>query len=269
MLDVHPPHHAATTWRDFIIHIATIVVGLLIAVGLEQTVEYIHHRHQVAETREALRVERAINRNRFAVETDESVRYGPLLKQNLETLLYIRQHPKSTPDQWPHALRWSYMIVLYDDSAWKTAQQSTVLQYMPRAEVADYSNLYAWLAQLNEKNLAERQAQFQAASFGFRDPNPANLSSVELDREIESMTQLLNDHLQSASEQRRLARYFPDFKPIPTNDQMSAFSSLAAISPEQKIAFREDNAAVGAAFDRLTKFEAQFKQDKDSTSQEK
>jgi hypothetical protein len=54
MLDVHPPHHAANTWRDVFIHIATIVIGLLTAVGLEQTVEYFHHRHQVAETREAL-----------------------------------------------------------------------------------------------------------------------------------------------------------------------------------------------------------------------
>jgi|GEM_PF-3654432 len=28
MLDVHPPHEAAHTWRDFFIHIVTIVLGL-------------------------------------------------------------------------------------------------------------------------------------------------------------------------------------------------------------------------------------------------
>lgn len=54
MLDVHPAHHAATTWRDFFIHIATIVIGLLIAVGLEQTVELIHHRHQRHQLQEDL-----------------------------------------------------------------------------------------------------------------------------------------------------------------------------------------------------------------------
>jgi hypothetical protein len=58
MLDVHPPEHAAHTRRDFFIHIATIVVGLLIAIGLEQTVEYFHHRHQIHELREALAEER-------------------------------------------------------------------------------------------------------------------------------------------------------------------------------------------------------------------
>ena len=46
MLDVHPPHEAAHTWKDFFIHIATICVGLLIAIGLEQTVEAIHHHHE-------------------------------------------------------------------------------------------------------------------------------------------------------------------------------------------------------------------------------
>ena len=54
MLDVHPPHHAANSWRDFFIHIATITVGLLIAIGLEQTVEAIHHHHQRRELEQQL-----------------------------------------------------------------------------------------------------------------------------------------------------------------------------------------------------------------------
>jgi hypothetical protein len=62
VLDVHPAHHAASTWKEFFIHIATIVLGLLIAVGLEQFVEYIHHRYEVRDTREMLRDEREKNR---------------------------------------------------------------------------------------------------------------------------------------------------------------------------------------------------------------
>jgi hypothetical protein len=45
MLEVHAPHEASHTWKGFFIHIATIVIGLFIAVGIEQTVEYFHHRH--------------------------------------------------------------------------------------------------------------------------------------------------------------------------------------------------------------------------------
>src|SRR6202049_139743 len=57
MLDVHAPHKAVHTWKDFFIHLATIVIGLLIAVGLEQTVEHIHDRFKVRETREVRDIE--------------------------------------------------------------------------------------------------------------------------------------------------------------------------------------------------------------------
>jgi len=46
MHDIHPPQEAVHTWRGFSLHIATIVIGLLIAVLLEQTVEFFHDRHQ-------------------------------------------------------------------------------------------------------------------------------------------------------------------------------------------------------------------------------
>jgi hypothetical protein len=61
MLDIHPAHHAATTWRDFFIHIATIVLGLIIAVGLEQTIEYFNHQHQRRELIEDVQAEASHN----------------------------------------------------------------------------------------------------------------------------------------------------------------------------------------------------------------
>ena len=44
MLDVHAPHQSTHTWTDFFIHVGTIAVGLLLAIGLEQTVELFHPR---------------------------------------------------------------------------------------------------------------------------------------------------------------------------------------------------------------------------------
>jgi hypothetical protein len=68
MLEVHAPHKSIHTWRDFFIHIATIVIGLLIAIGLEQTVEYIHHRHQAHDLQDSLVQESLTNRD--VVKTD-------------------------------------------------------------------------------------------------------------------------------------------------------------------------------------------------------
>ena len=63
MLDVHPAQHAASTWREFFIHIATIVIGLLIAIGLEQAVEKLHQRHQRHQLEEALQKDGEANRD--------------------------------------------------------------------------------------------------------------------------------------------------------------------------------------------------------------
>src|SRR4029077_417128 len=62
MIEVHPPHENVHTWRQFFIHIAAITIGLLIAIGLEQTVVYFHHRHQLQEARRELTAELEENR---------------------------------------------------------------------------------------------------------------------------------------------------------------------------------------------------------------
>lgn len=54
VMEVHPPEHPIFTWKQFFIHMATICLGLLIALGLEQAVEAMHRRHQRAELVEAI-----------------------------------------------------------------------------------------------------------------------------------------------------------------------------------------------------------------------
>jgi hypothetical protein len=57
VIDIHPPHQAAHSWRDIFVHLATITVGLFIALSLEGCVEWQHHRHLVHEARENIRSE--------------------------------------------------------------------------------------------------------------------------------------------------------------------------------------------------------------------
>jgi len=74
MLDIHAPDQTVHTWKDFFIHIATIVVGLLIALSLEQTVEFLHHRHQRHQLDEAL--QRDGEANREYIKDDIAVAQG-------------------------------------------------------------------------------------------------------------------------------------------------------------------------------------------------
>jgi hypothetical protein len=138
MLDVHPPHHAASTWRDFLIHIATIVLGLLIAIGLEQTVEYCHHRHQLKEIRQELSAERDENRailqkNLEAVKTIQAQ-----LDRNMALL---REHQRSHV---PLAGKLAYSSNLYrtPDAVWQSALQGGALGLMPHDELR--ANVYLY-----------------------------------------------------------------------------------------------------------------------------
>ena len=45
---VHAPQHGIHTWRDFIVHIAVVTIGLLLAIGLQQIVEAVHDRSERA-----------------------------------------------------------------------------------------------------------------------------------------------------------------------------------------------------------------------------
>ena len=95
MLDVHPPHAPTHNWKDFFIHIATIVVGLLIAVGLEQGVEYLHHRHQLHRLEESLAEEIAQNKLIVAQDitlVDKVARIEQANKTSLEAAMQPHTH---------------------------------------------------------------------------------------------------------------------------------------------------------------------------------
>ena len=52
---VHAPHGETGGWRGFVTHIAVVAIGLLLALGLEQGVEYIHHEFQRAKLETQMR----------------------------------------------------------------------------------------------------------------------------------------------------------------------------------------------------------------------
>ena len=59
MLDVHAPHGPTHGWRDFLVHIAAIAIGVLLALALEKLAEHLHERRQLSEARRELASQRA------------------------------------------------------------------------------------------------------------------------------------------------------------------------------------------------------------------
>ncbi len=142
MLDIHPPEHAAHTWRDFLIHIATIVVGLLIAIGLEQTVEYLHHRHQIEIARERIHEEIHVNER---IIDDNNVHLGEIMDRLNHNLIVLRaleahQPPPGAPLDFSWQLQGSY------NAAYESAHNSGTISLLPYDEGAMYSDCYQFSA---------------------------------------------------------------------------------------------------------------------------
>jgi len=134
MLDVHPPHSPTHTWKDFFIHIATIVVGLIIAVGLEQTVERIHQHYELRETREALEHEREANRHHMEANSRHWLETSAALRNDLLVLQAIRQHPGLPQTELPGELNGAQYPFLSDHAVWDAAVQNNIVRLMPLKE---------------------------------------------------------------------------------------------------------------------------------------
>jgi hypothetical protein len=145
MLDVHAPHEAIDTRKGFVLHIATITIGLLIAIGLEQTVEFFHHRSVVRETRAALAEEKQENIRLFHENITKHVMMMGYLHNNIRIFEYLRDHPGTPQEKLPGVLYWAIGVHQPVEAAWSTAKQTNALALMPRAEVNTLTTMYTQL----------------------------------------------------------------------------------------------------------------------------
>jgi hypothetical protein len=56
-MEIHAPHHSILTIKEALVHLCLITTGILIALSLEGTLEWWHHRELVQETRQNLQNE--------------------------------------------------------------------------------------------------------------------------------------------------------------------------------------------------------------------
>ena len=138
MLDVHPVHHAANSWKEFFVHIATIVIGLLIAVGLEQTVEHFHHRHLAGEARASIQRELIQGASTLQESEDRLLADQQSLEKDLELL------DSSTPDaQTLQALQYTWKLNRIVDAAWSAARTDGSIALIPSKQIEEANYFYS------------------------------------------------------------------------------------------------------------------------------
>jgi len=200
MLDVHPPHTPTHTWKDFFIHVGTICVGLLIAIGLEQTVEYFHHEHQIHHFEEALRKESQLNLDK----TDNDV---ALLREVLRTeetnrasLLAAMATGSHTPVRFvdlPLSANGSGRIwTAPTDAVWSGARDANLLPSIPEERATNLARLNIVVTSLVEiqHQLFDQEYRVRASATLRGDVD--NLTPEEREKLLDAISQFqqIADH---------------------------------------------------------------------------
>jgi hypothetical protein len=246
MLDVHAPHAAVRSWREFLVHVAVITVGLLIALGLEQTAESIHHRHEVNETRRALGHELELNRRAYAQSVGEFRRQTAAMLNNVLVLRYSQQHAGTPEEQLPGILVWHASPASFTDSAWKTARESGVTALMPQEEVRRYDALYDRIDEVGGSFDQIWAAIVRARLYSVFDPDPSHLSPSEVADEIALTEEVLIKSFASAGALVELNRADPEFAPALTKPELNHVMHVLDTEEDPRLA-----AAIAATNRRL------------------
>jgi hypothetical protein len=136
-MDIHKPH-AAKSWREFAIEIGTIVVGILIALSLEQLVETLHERRVTAEAREAVRGELSADLAWMQQRADDQACLERRLSE-LDAILAAARAGRPYP-----VPRWIGRSMNQPVSArrWTAASNSGRASLFSSGEQAQYASIY-------------------------------------------------------------------------------------------------------------------------------
>ena len=130
-MEIHTPERPPLSMKEFGIQLATITIGILIALSLEGVTQWFHHRSLVREARANLASELRDNK----AELDRVLHAAPASEKDLRTALQliddILAHRKSDI----HTLSLSYNLALFN-----TASRSTAASWA-KAELTSAASL--------------------------------------------------------------------------------------------------------------------------------
>ena len=188
MIDIHPPHKSDHTWKDFFIHIGTIAVGLLLAIGLEQGVEYLHHRHERHQLEEDLHAEMQMNNGYLSRDYDYLVPTRDWAANQAQTIENaIGNHTTSHLVYRPPPRNFD-LYVLPNDSVWQHASEGGITALLPREEAQSYTLLYRFRARLFDTYKQLFDARYAVIATGLKfsaghnpQPDLSRMTPAQLD----------------------------------------------------------------------------------------
>ncbi len=197
-MDIHRPK-AVRNWREFLGEVGIIVLGVLIALAGEQTVEALHHRSEVSELSEALNVELSHNLAVFK----ESAELDACIDQRLGE---IDRWSKSVAERRPLRLPPDFSNPpeqIFLSSIWRSA--GTEVGLLPLDQRITYARVYDNFSNVDHIREDRRDRWKDLAAFeGAQSLSPQELMQIAHDiRDIRKDNDVLVANLAMLTERLR------------------------------------------------------------------
>ena len=188
MLDIHPPQHAIHGVRDFLLHLLTITVGLLIALGLENAVEALHHRNLRKEAQIILHQEIQNNQTKLS----GMLKGSAATRDNITRALQYIQDRRDGKTGNAAGITFAFSSGPLASAGWKTALATGTLSLMEPPEVQRYAGAYQE-QQLFEDAQARALEHIERLGSYVTNADPAKISVRDLTEALPDVRAVIAD----------------------------------------------------------------------------
>jgi hypothetical protein len=137
-MEVHTPDSPVHSWKDFVLHLATVTIGILIALSLEQATEWYHHKAIVREAKSNIVNELRDNKKKL----DDAL---PTMETSLKEQEHVLQvvtdmlvHKKLNES----SLQLSAHGPSMRATSWRAAEAIGALSFMEYPQLKKYAEIY-------------------------------------------------------------------------------------------------------------------------------
>jgi hypothetical protein len=137
-MEIHAPHEPILSFREFLVHLSMVTIGILIALGLEQSVEAYHHHELAEEARENMTTEIADNKRALDSHLSGLDKIQKQREDDIRVIDQLLAHKHL--DELSIGLSFSGPTL--NSASWTTASSVGALAYMEYGTVKKFAEVY-------------------------------------------------------------------------------------------------------------------------------
>jgi hypothetical protein len=176
-------------WRAFAGEVGIIVIGVLIALGAEQAVEWLHWRNEVADARRALDRELAYDLGAVVKRQQER----PCIDRRLDEIRTLLRGRSSGLGSAPRSPLGQPQLWRPRTNVWQATMAGQVAEHMPLATQLGYANLYGELQWYAQK--ADDETDAWSVLGELDDPGALGSEDIAAVRQARSRAQVAADKM--------------------------------------------------------------------------